>query len=83
MEAFPCRECRAIYDELRAAFPRQRNATAHEIAAFVNGLDLQTCARTRLSSDMWKAWRRMQEHRVLTGHNVSLLGPPAAISNGN
>jgi len=83
MDAFPCAECRAIYDELRAAFPQPRNPPAQEIAAFVNGLELQRCARSRLSSDMWKAWRRMQEHRVLTGHIVSPLGPPPAISNVN
>lgn len=83
MDSFSCDECRAIYAELRAAFPAQQSGHAEQIGAFVEALDLQQCARTRVSSDMWKAWRRMQEHRVLTGHVVSPLGPGGAISNPN
>jgi hypothetical protein len=83
MNTFSCDECRAIYQELRQAWPPGRPVAPEEIAAFVNGLDPQQCARTRLTSVMWKAWRRMQEHRVLTGHVVSLPGSSAALTNGN
>lgn len=83
MDRFSCDECLAIYAELRAAFGPLDRATPQDIARFLEGLDLQQCARTRVSSDMWKAWRRMQEHRVLTGHLVSPLGPPSALSNPN
>lgn len=83
MDAFSCDECRAIYEELRAFFRPAANATPQEIAAYLEGLDMRQCASMRLSSDMWKAWRRMQEHRVRTGHLVSPLGPPAALANPN
>lgn len=83
MDRFSCDECRAIYEDLRVAFPISRSATPQEIAAFLEGLDMRQCASTRLSSAMWKAWRRMQEHRVLTGHLVSPLGPASALTNPN
>jgi hypothetical protein len=83
MDSFSCDECRAIYYELREAFRPLHKATPQEIAGFLEGLDLQQCARMRVSSDMWKAWRRMQEHRVLTGHVVSPLGPGSALTSAN
>jgi hypothetical protein len=86
MDLFSCDECRAIYRELRDALARRagQNSTPQKIAAWVQRLDEDECARLRGSSDLWKAWRRLQEHRVLTGHWQPVLTlPPDALSNPN
>lgn len=90
MDSFSCDECRAIYWELREALraatevQSDRNNTPREIADWVEGLNEDDCARMRETSDLWKTWRRLQEHRSLTGHWLSLLPlPPNAISNPN
>jgi hypothetical protein len=89
MDAFSCPECRAIYLELREA---RRGATAETevaddpavLAEWIRGLDEEECARIRETSSLWRAWRRLQEHRTVTGHVLSLISlPPNAISNPN
>ena len=55
-----------------------------QLSEWIRGLDEEECARMRESSSLWKAWRRLQEHRKLTGHVLSVLPlPPNAISNPN
>jgi hypothetical protein len=38
----------------------------------------------RKTSPLWKTWRRLQEHRNLTGHTLSVLPiPQNALTNPN
>jgi len=90
MDAFSCDECQAIYRELRdagscvTASRRLDGAPLEQIAAWIRDLDEKACARMRQDSNLWKAWRRLQEHRVLTGHAISVVPlPPRALSNPN
>jgi hypothetical protein len=87
MDGFVCDECREIYRELREAQranAERRHDEPHEIEDWVRGLDEEECARIRQSSPLWKAWRRLQEHRQRTGHMISVLPvPPKALSNPN
>jgi hypothetical protein len=81
---FACEECRAIYRELRDAGRRDVGSFSEGLAAWVQQLNEEECARMREDSILWNAWRRMQEHRTLTGHWLPLLPvPPGAISNPN
>ena len=90
MDPFSCDECRAIYQELReglraatGSMSDERNAR-QAIAEWVRQLDEEELARIRETSSLWKTWRRLQEHRNLTGHMLSVLPlPPHAISNPN
>ena len=85
-----CDECRAIEREFRRAAREaaehgsDRSPEARSIDAWLELLNLEDCARMRESSSLWKTWRRLQRHRILTGHSPSVLPmPPAAISNPN
>ena len=56
MDLIPCDECRAIYRELQNAVGRMgESATPQQLAAWVQQLDEEECARLRESSDLWKA----------------------------
>ena len=88
MAGFRCHECEAIYrDLLEAASARDetapdRRATPNQVAGYLESLDEDDCARMREMSPLWKAWRRREEHRALTGHSVSLLPlQPGVIEN--
>jgi hypothetical protein len=90
MDPLSCDECRAIYRELRdvAAAMKEHQADQNigpqNISAWVQQLDEDECARMRETSSLWKTWRRLQQHRALTGHSLSFLpSPPNAISNPN
>ena len=90
MDPFSCEECRAIYRELKDAFAAIRERQADQpseppdITAWVQQLDEEECARMRETSDIWKTWRRWQNHRALTGHSPSILPvPPNSMSNPN
>jgi hypothetical protein len=90
MDGFECEECKAVYQELRKAAETlgQHQArygnTSAALASFIEGLDDEECTRIREASPLWKAWRRLREHRNLTGHFISVLPiPPSAISNPN
>jgi hypothetical protein len=89
MGSFRCAECRAIYQELREAHrAATQNALdqhgAQKIADWVQQLNEEECARMRETSALWKTWRRLQEHRNLTGHTLSVLPiPPNALTNPN
>ena len=89
MDTLSCEECRAIYRELRDAAEEARmnpdqTATPHELADWLQQLNEDDCAQMRATSSLWKPWRRLMEHRTLTGHSVSVLAlPPNAISNPN
>ena len=90
MDPFPCDECRAIYREFKetaaAIEERQSDQTSDppDIATWVQQLDEEECARMRENSDIWKPWRRWQEHQALTGHFPSILQvPPTSMSNPN
>jgi len=82
MDLFSCDECRDIYRELRDASRRAgESATPQDLAAWVLQLDEEECARLRESSDLWKVWRRMREHRAVTGHWQPVMAlPPGAMS---
>ena len=90
MESFACDECRAIHLELQEAFAAAKERLSgditqpHAIATWVQQLTEDDCARMRETSSLWKTWRRLQAHRALTGHWLSLLPlPPHAIVNPN
>jgi hypothetical protein len=70
-----CEECRAIRLALREAYLAARDHTTNpqEIAAWLEQLNEQDCARMRANSSLWKTWRRLMQHRTLTGHFVSYL----------
>jgi hypothetical protein len=84
-----CEECRAIRRELRDALFSAREAAGpaaspDAIADYLSSLVQEDCAQMRASSALWKTWRRLMEHRVLTGHTPSLLPlPQGALSNLN
>ncbi len=73
-----CPECRAIQQEFREAFAAARDrlstqaATPSDLTSWIAQLDEDECARMREMSDLWKTWRRLQEHRIATGHLVTL-----------
>lgn len=87
MDSFACDECRAIHLELQDAFAAAKErladsrTTAHALAAWVQQLTEDECTRMRETSSLWKTWRRLQEHRALTGHYVALL--PNGMANPN
>lgn len=90
MDGFECEECRAIYQELQKAAQAARQHqsghanTSTELASYLEQLEDEECTRTRETSPLWKAWRRLREHRSLTGHSISVLPiPPNAITNRN
>ena len=87
MDSFSCDECRAIYFELREACRAMGNApgaSSQQISEWVQRLNEEECARLRESSGLWKAWRRLQAHRSLTGHTQPVLPLPArAMTNLN
>ena len=89
MDALSCIECRAIYLELREALfgfasTPEVGIDPAQLGEWIRSLDEEECARIRETSNLWKAWRRLQEHRTLTGHVLSVLPlPPNAISNPN
>jgi hypothetical protein len=90
MEPLSYVECQSIYRELveasqavRERKPEQKTATV-PLTEWLEQLDEEECARTRETSLLWAIWRRLQEHRALTGHYCSILSlPPGAISNPN
>lgn len=83
MDGFECEECRAIYQELQRATQavRQHQSghgnTSTELASYLEQLEVEECTRTRETSPLWKAWRRLREHRSLTGHSISVVADPA------
>jgi hypothetical protein len=87
MDSFKCDECRAIYQELKEAHYAATQDTPdlpQQIADWVEHLNEEECPRMRETSDLWKTWRRLQEHRNLTGHTLSMLPvPPNVLSNPN
>lgn len=87
MDGFACEKCRAIYREFQEASRRAHGRIAEHpggLAAWLAQLSEEDCARMRESSGLWKAWRRYQQHRTLTGHALSPLPlPPGPLSNPN
>src|SRR5215469_15680217 len=60
------------------------SGSLQQIADWVQQLNEEECARMRETSALWNTWRRMQEHRNLTGHILSVWPvPPNALSNPN
>jgi len=45
--------------------------TPQDLIAWLQELDEDDCARMRETSSLWKTWRRLREHRTLTGHSPS------------
>ena len=88
MPPFACDECREIYREIQGELGKARLTPGRVVrtglAEWIRQLDDADCARIRESSPLWKAWRRLQEHRARTGHHLTVLPlPPDAISNPN
>ena len=90
MDPSSCAECRAIYRELQEALAAvkvrlaDRSTTPDDLAAWVQELEEEECARMRDASSLWKTWRRWREHRTLTGHWLSPLPvPPHGMANPN
>jgi hypothetical protein len=90
MDRFSCDECREIYQELRKAAETadwqqiNQDRTAQRLVAYLEQLDEADCARMRENSPLWKAWRRLVQHRTMTGHTLSVLPiTPDALSNPN
>ena len=91
MEPIACPECRALYQELQTASRQARlrrswepDASPRELAEWLAQIDEHECARLRLNSILWQVWRKVQEHRTLTGHRVSLpVSPAGGISHPN
>jgi hypothetical protein len=79
MDPLSCEECRAIYLELREAIRSAPVSGTDDLGEWIRQLDHLELDYVRANSGIWKAWRRMQEHRVLTGHVV----PVIAVSNPN
>jgi len=77
VDSFSCEECRAIAHELRDAAREARRRrpgrtmTPQDLIAWLQELDEDDCARMRETSSLWKTWRRLREHRTLTGHSPS------------
>jgi hypothetical protein len=86
MNRFRCRECQAIYEELLEAARTIPDAGAglHDLQAWFEQFSEEEWAQMRQTSPLWKTWRRLQEHRALTGHTLSVLPvAPDALSNPN
>ena len=89
MDALSCTECRAVYLELQEALSvfagrSEVSIDPAQLGEWIRSLNDEECVRIRETSSLWKAWRRLQEHRTLTGHVLSVLPlPPNAISNPN
>ena len=84
-----CAECQAIYRELLEA-SRVVREQMHEgapplaLTTWLEQLNEEECAQMRETSSLWATWRRLQEHRALTGQSLSALPlPPQAILNSN
>jgi hypothetical protein len=78
MDLFSRDECRQIYRELWHA-PRaarkdssDQNIAHERLLDYLETLNKDDCAQMRETSPLWKAWRRREDHRALTGHAVSL-----------
>jgi hypothetical protein len=75
MDLFACDECRAIYRELRQAsrpLPFALALAPQQIGDWLRQIDDELAAQMRETSLLWKTWRRLQEHRALTGHSLSV-----------
>jgi hypothetical protein len=90
MKPYSCPECRAIHQEFQEAFAAIKERMSgqggmpDDLAGWIEQMDQDECARMRETSTVWKTWRRLQEHRALTGHHISLLpGPPDGIADLN
>jgi hypothetical protein len=88
--ANPCAECQAICRELLEAlrpvqeWMRDENTSPLALTAWLEQLNEEEFARMRNTSRIWATCRRLQEHRALTGHYLSVLSlPPQAILNSN
>ncbi len=74
MDSFSCEECRAIAHELREGVrwtQRQQlrqGMGPQDVIAWIEELNEERCAHMRAQSPLWRTWRRLEEHRSLTGH---------------
>jgi hypothetical protein len=91
MDLPACPECVAIQQEFRKAAREMQvrhfpgDLIVFRLLRYLQSLDAEECARMREKSALWKTWRRREEHRIRTGHAVSLLPPlpPGALVNPN
>jgi len=78
-----CPECLAIYRQL-ADSVRQHHVASQPLADWIRQVDGYDCSRIRQTSVLWAIWRRLQNHRAVSGHHLSMLPvPPAALENPN
>ena len=87
MPPLACKECRAIFLELQEALSAARAAgpaDRQRLAEWLEKLDPEYATRLRDQSPLWRAWRRLQAHRALTGHRIPLAPvPPGMLENPN
>ena len=90
MEHPSCEECQALYKELlkasRATWERRPDESTAPLAlaVWLEQLNEEECARMRETSSLWATWRKLREHRALSGHYLPVLSlAPQAISNSN
>jgi len=62
---------------------RQATPPQGDLIEWLKQLHEEDRAQTRASSPFWKAWRRLQEHKVLTGHSILPTAPPGVFLNPN
>jgi hypothetical protein len=88
MPLFACEECGAIYSEMQEAARAVRgrlpdSASYQTLAAWIEKQEGEDHSGMREHSALWKAWRRLQEHRTRTGHWQSVLVLPPGATAGN
>jgi hypothetical protein len=78
-----CRDLRDAAEVIRREQSGQ-DTGPRQLAAYLEQLDETECARVRVNSPLWKTWRRLMQHRTLTGHSLPVLPlPQGALSNPN
>ena len=55
-----------------------RGIASQDLVNWLQELNEDSCAQMRETSPLWRTWRRLQDHRTLTGH-----WPPHAAINRN
>jgi hypothetical protein len=72
-----CEECVMLRQQLDQAIAAEnalvRPAEGEDLAAWIDRLDAEHAGRVRETSAVWKAWRKLVDHRARTGHIISVI----------